>query len=74
MNEVLLFIFAVYAFNFYEKVEEAFRSSNRPDDCKKFNSILKSFDPKKDKVSNLYYVSIIGHDKCIALIFNSVFF
>uniref|UniRef100_A0A1I8NTI6 Myb-like domain-containing protein n=1 Tax=Stomoxys calcitrans TaxID=35570 RepID=A0A1I8NTI6_STOCA len=46
---------AIYAFNFYEKVEEAFRSSNRPDDCKKFNSILKSFDPKKDKVSDLYH-------------------
>ncbi|XP_075169020.1 gon-4 like protein muscle wasted [Haematobia irritans] len=45
---------AIYAFNFYEKVEEAFKSSNRADDCKKFNSILKSFDPKKDKVSDLY--------------------
>ncbi|XP_073813487.1 gon-4 like protein muscle wasted [Musca autumnalis] len=46
---------AIYAFNFYEKVEEAFRASNRPDDCKKFNTILKTFDPKKDKVSDLYY-------------------
>ncbi|XP_061398675.1 uncharacterized protein LOC133334396 [Musca vetustissima] len=46
---------AIYAFNFYEKVEEALRASNRPDDCKKFNTILKTFDPKKDKVSDLYY-------------------
>lgn len=52
-----LFIPLVYAFNFYEKVEEAFKASNRPEDCKKFNAILKSFDPKKDKVSDLYYVS-----------------
>ncbi|XP_065369524.1 uncharacterized protein mute [Calliphora vicina] len=46
---------AIYAFNFYEKVEEAFKASNKPEDCKKFNAILKSFDPKKDKVSDLYY-------------------
>ncbi|KAM7341508.1 gon-4 like protein muscle wasted isoform 2-T2 [Cochliomyia hominivorax] len=46
---------AIYAFNFYEKVEEAFKTSNKPEDCKKFNAILKSFDPKKDKVSDLYY-------------------
>ncbi|TMW39974.1 hypothetical protein DOY81_014946, partial [Sarcophaga bullata] len=46
---------AIYAFNFYEKVEEAFKASNRPEDCKKFNNILKYFDPKTDKVSDLYY-------------------
>lgn len=57
MIPYLLTLLSVYAFNFYEKVEEAFRSSNRPDDCKKFNAILKSFDPKTDKVSELYYVS-----------------
>ncbi|XP_023301038.2 uncharacterized protein LOC111683217 [Lucilia cuprina] len=46
---------AIYAFNFYEKVEEAFKASNKLEDCKKFNAILKAFDPKKDKVSDLYY-------------------
>lgn len=46
---------AIYAFNFYEKVEEVLKQSKRPDDCKKFNYILRSFNPKKDKVSDLYY-------------------
>ncbi|XP_053966533.1 uncharacterized protein LOC128868456 [Anastrepha ludens] len=46
---------AIYAFNFYEKVEETFKASNRPEDCKKFNHILKTFDPRRDKVSDLYY-------------------
>lgn len=50
-------LFLVYAFNFYEKVEEAFKAANKPEDCKKFNNILKYFDPKTDKVSDLYYVS-----------------
>lgn len=51
------FLYAVYALNFYEKVEEAFKASNRTEDCKKFNHILKTFDPRRDKVSDLYYVS-----------------
>ncbi|XP_036330028.1 uncharacterized protein LOC118742223 [Rhagoletis pomonella] len=46
---------AIYAFNFYEKVEEAFKASNRAEDCKRFNHILKTFDPRRDKVSDLYY-------------------
>lgn len=46
---------AIYAFNFYEKVEEVLKQSKKPEDCKKFNYILRSFDPKKDKVSELYY-------------------
>ncbi|XP_055904929.1 uncharacterized protein LOC129940575 [Eupeodes corollae] len=46
---------AIYAFNFYEKVEEVLKQSKRPEDCKKFNYILRSFNPKKDKVSELYY-------------------
>ncbi|XP_020712601.1 uncharacterized protein LOC101453433 [Ceratitis capitata] len=45
---------AIYAFNFYEKVEEVFKASNRPEDCKRFNHILKTFDPRRDKVSDLY--------------------
>ncbi|XP_067626696.1 uncharacterized protein mute [Eurosta solidaginis] len=46
---------AIYAFNFYEKVEEALKASNRAEDCKRFNHILKTFDPHRDKVSDLYY-------------------
>lgn len=52
------FVYAVFALNFYEKVEEAFKASNRSEDCKKFNHILKTFDPRRDKVADLYYVSI----------------
>lgn len=46
---------AIFALNFYEKVEEAFKASNRSEDCKKFNHILKTFDPRRDKVADLYY-------------------
>ncbi|EDW48218.1 GM20022 [Drosophila sechellia] len=45
---------AIFAMNFYEKVEEALLSANRLDDCKKFNSILQNFDPRQEKVSSLY--------------------
>uniref|UniRef100_A0A034WK91 GON-4-like protein n=2 Tax=Bactrocera dorsalis TaxID=27457 RepID=A0A034WK91_BACDO len=46
---------AIYALNFYEKVEEALKASNRSEGCKKFNHILKTFDPRRDKVADLYY-------------------
>ncbi|KAH8354992.1 hypothetical protein KR093_003500 [Drosophila rubida] len=45
---------ATFAFNFYDKVEEALFSANRLEDCQKFNQLLQAFDPKKDKVSDLY--------------------
>ncbi|KAM8712261.1 hypothetical protein ACLKA7_012735 [Drosophila subpalustris] len=45
---------ATFAFNFYDKVEEALLSANRLEDCQKFNQLLQTFDPKKDKVSELY--------------------
>ncbi|KAH8298573.1 hypothetical protein KR044_012147, partial [Drosophila immigrans] len=45
---------ATFAFNFYDKVEEALFSSNRLEDCQKFNQLLQAFDPNKDKVSELY--------------------
>ncbi|XP_043644198.1 uncharacterized protein LOC122613853 [Drosophila teissieri] len=45
---------AIFALNFYEKVEEALLSDNRVDDCKKFNSLLQNFDPRQEKVSSLY--------------------
>ncbi|XP_030238913.1 uncharacterized protein LOC108655014 isoform X2 [Drosophila navojoa] len=45
---------ATFAYNFYEKVEEALLSSNRMDDCHKFNHLLQTFDPKQDKVADLY--------------------
>uniref|UniRef100_A0A1A9ZY38 Uncharacterized protein n=1 Tax=Glossina pallidipes TaxID=7398 RepID=A0A1A9ZY38_GLOPL len=46
---------AIYAYNFYEKVEEAFKSSKKPENFKKFVNILKNFDPRSGKVSDLYY-------------------
>uniref|UniRef100_A0A1A9X312 Uncharacterized protein n=1 Tax=Glossina brevipalpis TaxID=37001 RepID=A0A1A9X312_9MUSC len=45
---------AIYAYNFYEKVEESFKSSKKPENFKKFVNILKNFDPKSGKVSDLY--------------------
>ncbi|KAH8403651.1 hypothetical protein KR215_000428, partial [Drosophila sulfurigaster] len=49
-----VFFYLAFAFNFYDKVEEALFSSNRLEDCQKFNQLLQTFDPKKDKVSDLY--------------------
>ncbi|ALC42813.1 mute [Drosophila busckii] len=45
---------ATFALNFYDKVEEALLDANRLEDCQKFNQLLKNFDPKHDKVSDLY--------------------
>ncbi|XP_064535814.1 uncharacterized protein mute [Drosophila montana] len=45
---------ATFAYNFYDKVEEALLSSNRMEDCHKFNHLLQTFDPKQDKVVDLY--------------------
>ncbi|XP_034476357.1 uncharacterized protein LOC117783197 [Drosophila innubila] len=45
---------ATFAFNFYDKVEEALLSANRLEECQKFTQLLQTFDPKKDKVSELY--------------------
>ncbi|KAH8401102.1 hypothetical protein KR009_003026 [Drosophila setifemur] len=45
---------AIFALNFYDKVEEALLNSERLEDCRKFNSLLQNFDPNQDKVSDLY--------------------
>ncbi|XP_030383258.1 uncharacterized protein LOC115630741 [Scaptodrosophila lebanonensis] len=45
---------ATFAYNFYEKVEEALLTANRVEDCQKFNQLLQSFDPRHDKVAELY--------------------
>ncbi|XP_017079177.1 uncharacterized protein LOC108113172 [Drosophila eugracilis] len=45
---------AIFALNFYEKVEEALLNADRLDDCRKFNSLLQNFDPRQEKVSSLY--------------------
>ncbi|XP_017108479.2 uncharacterized protein mute [Drosophila bipectinata] len=45
---------AIFALNFYDKVEETLLKADRVEDCRKFNSLLKTFDPHKDKVSELY--------------------
>lgn len=49
-------ILSVFALNFYDKVEETLLKADRVEDCRKFNSLLKTFDPHKDKVSDLYLV------------------
>nr|XP_016999537.2 uncharacterized protein LOC108059025 [Drosophila takahashii] len=45
---------AIFALNFYDKVEEALLNADRIDDCRKFNSLLQNFDPRQEKVSALY--------------------
>ncbi|XP_002016430.2 uncharacterized protein LOC6590417 [Drosophila persimilis] len=45
---------AIFAYNFYDKVEEALLNADRVEDCKKFNKLLQNFDPQHDKVSDLY--------------------
>ncbi|SPP74818.1 uncharacterized protein LOC117578540 [Drosophila guanche] len=45
---------AIFAYNFYDKVEEALLNADRVEDCKKFNKLLQTFDPQHDKVSDLY--------------------
>ncbi|KAH8234102.1 hypothetical protein KR038_001346 [Drosophila bunnanda] len=47
---------AIFALNFYDKVEEALLNADRLEDCRKFNSLLQNFDPKLEKVSDLYLV------------------
>ncbi|KAH8284640.1 hypothetical protein KR018_009506 [Drosophila ironensis] len=45
---------ADFALNFYDKVEEALLNANRLEDCRKFNNLLKTFDPHQDKAADLY--------------------
>ncbi|XP_055374922.1 uncharacterized protein LOC129607773 [Condylostylus longicornis] len=45
---------AIYAYNFFEKVEETFVNSGKEHKFKKFVSILKSFDPENDNAVGLY--------------------
>ncbi|XP_017049833.1 uncharacterized protein LOC108093948 [Drosophila ficusphila] len=45
---------AIFALNFYDKVEEALLNADRIEDCRKFNSLLQNFDPRQEKVSSLY--------------------
>ncbi|XP_017125281.1 uncharacterized protein LOC108144702 [Drosophila elegans] len=45
---------AIFALNFYDKVEEALLNADRLDDCRKFNSLLQNYDPRQEKVSSLY--------------------
>ncbi|XP_016988795.1 uncharacterized protein LOC108051259 [Drosophila rhopaloa] len=45
---------AIFALNFYDKVEEALLNADRLEDCRKFNSLLQNFDPRQEKVSALY--------------------
>lgn len=45
----------VCAQNFFEKVEETLLTANKFDEFEKFAGILKTFDPSKERVSDLYY-------------------
>ncbi|XP_053658027.1 uncharacterized protein LOC128707105 [Anopheles marshallii] len=46
---------AIYAFNYYEKVEETLLASGRVDLLERFEQILRNFDEIEDRVSSLYY-------------------
>ncbi|XP_053677993.1 uncharacterized protein LOC128728359 [Anopheles nili] len=46
---------AMYAFNYYEKVEETLLGADRTDLLERFEQILKNFDEFEDRVSLLYY-------------------
>ncbi|XP_035904308.1 uncharacterized protein LOC118508536 isoform X1 [Anopheles stephensi] len=46
---------AVYAFNYYEKVEETLVAAGRTDLLDRFEQILRNFDEIEDRVSLLYY-------------------
>uniref|UniRef100_A0A336MFL2 CSON000955 protein n=1 Tax=Culicoides sonorensis TaxID=179676 RepID=A0A336MFL2_CULSO len=45
----------IYAQNFFDKVEETLLTANKFDEYEKFADILKSFDPSKERVADLYY-------------------
>jgi hypothetical protein len=49
---------SVYAYNFYEKVEETLMNDNKVEEYEKFQNILKNFDHAKERVSSLFYVSL----------------
>lgn len=46
----------MYAQNYFEKVQEAM-SADDPQDFEVFHTILTSFDPEKETVPELYFVS-----------------
>lgn len=46
---------AIYAQNFFDKVEDILLTANKYEEFEKFTTILKSFDPTKDRVADLYY-------------------
>lgn len=46
---------AVCAQNFFEKVEETLLTANKFEEFEKFANILKTFDPSKECVADLYY-------------------
>uniref|UniRef100_A0A182W3E1 Myb-like domain-containing protein n=1 Tax=Anopheles minimus TaxID=112268 RepID=A0A182W3E1_9DIPT len=46
---------ALYAFNYYEKVEETLIASDRADLLERFEHILRNFDEIEDRASSLYY-------------------
>uniref|UniRef100_A0A182QZI2 Myb-like domain-containing protein n=1 Tax=Anopheles farauti TaxID=69004 RepID=A0A182QZI2_9DIPT len=46
---------AIFAFNFYEKVEETLLASDRTDLLERFEQILRNFDESEDRVASLYY-------------------
>uniref|UniRef100_A0A182SYC5 Myb-like domain-containing protein n=1 Tax=Anopheles maculatus TaxID=74869 RepID=A0A182SYC5_9DIPT len=46
---------ALYAFNYYEKVEETLLASGRADLLERFEQILRNFNEIDDRVSLLYY-------------------
>ncbi|XP_063709200.1 uncharacterized protein LOC134837743 [Culicoides brevitarsis] len=46
---------AVFAQNFFEKVEETLLNANKFEEFEKFAQILKTFDPSKERVADLYY-------------------
>lgn len=45
----------IYAQNFFEKVEETLLTANKFEEFEKFANILKTFDPSKERVADLYY-------------------
>uniref|UniRef100_A0A182M2J7 Myb-like domain-containing protein n=1 Tax=Anopheles culicifacies TaxID=139723 RepID=A0A182M2J7_9DIPT len=46
---------ALYAFNYYEKVEETLLASDRADLLERFEQILRNYDEIEDRVASLYY-------------------
>lgn len=50
-------LFLVYALNYFEKVEETFKSANKLQEFEQFEEILRTFDISIQPVSSLYKVS-----------------